>query len=307
MVGNLEFEGSSQIKAKGTSNLDGRASLLISGASEKPIAIDSGSSYLPALSIFGYDASSPNNRKQVIDLKANGRIDAANSIVSKELFKSTRNTGYAFEAKPNDATTSAFIHTNGSASFTNKLEILKTQTNDHAGFTIYGTEKDGTEGKVLDAFHNGGSVADAVNYNGRIDNSSNLVNKGYVDSVLSGPARLAWKYDTSGSGSSGPSAGKFYFDGTYLRISFETANGIELNDSLMSDTNSVNLDYGPMLTAWYLNTSNGKWRLKRIMRCQTYRWNYNGHFEFKESSGKGTAWNGLTNDVKYYLTVGGFF
>lgn len=40
-----------------------------------------------------------------------------------QLIKSTRATGYAFEAKPDDATTTAWINTNGSASFTSFVKV----------------------------------------------------------------------------------------------------------------------------------------------------------------------------------------
>ena len=73
MVGALEFSGQAGIRAKSASSMSGRASLVIRGAGDKPVGIESGSSYLPALSIFGYDAGEPDRRKQVIDLKARRR------------------------------------------------------------------------------------------------------------------------------------------------------------------------------------------------------------------------------------------
>ena len=142
--------GQAGIRAQSATSLSGRASLVIRGAGDKPIGIETGSSYLSALAIFGYDAGEPDRRKQVIDLKGNGSIVANGSITTNgtiygKLIKSTRNTGYAFEAKPDDIATTALIRANGSADFTNKLTLLKADTTSHSGFTIKGTVSDGTE------------------------------------------------------------------------------------------------------------------------------------------------------------------
>ena len=80
-----------------------------------------------------------------------------------------------------------------------------------------------------------------------------------------------------------------------------------LNDNLIGDTGSTKTGYGPMLTVWYLNPTNNKWRFMRAMRIESYRWNYNNHFEFEESSARGITWSSLVNNQRYYLTAGGFF
>ena len=53
-----------------------------------------------------------------------------------------------------------------------------------AGLIIEGRRTDGTIGNLLDVYHNSGSVADAVNYNGKISSDFNIVNKKYVDDAL---------------------------------------------------------------------------------------------------------------------------
>ena len=40
-----------------------------------------------------------------------------------KLLKSTRDTGYAYEVKPNNTTTKAFLHTDGHASFSGRVEV----------------------------------------------------------------------------------------------------------------------------------------------------------------------------------------
>ena len=315
MLGNLEFSANTGILAKGTSSLDNRASLLIAASGDKPIAISSGSSFAPALSIFGYDNAEPSNRKSVIDLKANGGIVATGSYVG-QLIKSIRNTGYAFEAKPDDVETTALIRTNGSADFTNRLTLLKTDTTDHSGFTIKGTVADGSEGNLLQSYHNTGTNIDAVNYNGKTTEASNIVNKAYVDSVIGArPAQLMWRWEgDKGSTTTAPSAKRFLrseSSGTdYLRFSFETMNNVDLGDALFPDTN-VSLGNGPIGCIWYQDAASGKWRLKMQFRVQSWRWNYNSgggaHFEYGFSSRHGREWSNFTIGADYYVTVGGFF
>ena len=67
---------------------------------------------------------------------------------------------------------------------TGKIEIGK-PTPDGDGFSIDGTQKNGTEGKILSVFHNNGTVADAVNYNGRTNNASNIQTKESVEDLIS--------------------------------------------------------------------------------------------------------------------------
>ena len=308
MLGNLEFGGSAEIKATGTSSLDNRVSLNINAAGGKPVGISSGSSFESALSIFGYDSGSPNNRKQVINLKGNGGIEATGSYVG-QLIKSIRNTGYAFEAKPDDVETTALIRTNGSADFTNKLTLLKVDTANHAGFTIKGTVNGGTEGNLLQSYHNSGTTVDAVNYDGKIESLTNIVNKGYVDAQVGPkPAQLAWIYDgDKPSTNSAPADGKFYKNGNYLRFSFKTNNGVDLSEDLCPDTGSVSTQYGSIGVIWYYATVTNNWKMKRQFRSESWRWNYNGHFEFELSSSKGHAWSSINTGTIYHITIGGWF
>ena len=69
----------------------------------------------------------------------------------------------------------------GSIFIDGQIEILNTDSTNHEGFTIYGTTNDGVPGKLLQAYHNSGSLPDAVNYSGVIASNTNIVNKQYVD------------------------------------------------------------------------------------------------------------------------------
>ena len=64
------------------------------------------------------------------------------NLLSNALYKTTRNTGYAFQVRPNDGDTSAFIHTDGHGSFTNRVEVdgvnLSKEGHSHAWSSITG-------------------------------------------------------------------------------------------------------------------------------------------------------------------------
>ena len=148
-----------------------------------------------------------------------------------------------------------------------------------------------------------------------------LTHKKYVDDQIATvslhprPAQLRWAW--SGVKSSGtttkPNDGSFYIAGTsgnrYLRLSFISANGIDIGYSPIADTQAVSTQYGPLGTIWYspLNRPDS-WRMMRQFRIESYRWNAFGHhIEFEISSSKGTDWDKLVIPTSYYVTIGGFF
>lgn len=198
--------------------------------------------------------------------------------------------------------------------------------NSKDGLTIEGRKTDGTIGRLLYVYHNTGSVADAINYNGKIDSDHNIATKKYVDDAVGTgtsnsdehvrPAQLSWVYDgDKGNETHSPTSGKFTktlsSGNIYLRFSFNTNNGCSLGDGKFTDT-SQDMDYGPIGTIWTL-MSNGKWKLKRQFRINSWRWNYkpsgdsSAHFEFRLSHSNGHDWSDLTVGSEYFITVGGFF
>ena len=85
----------------------------------------------------------------------------------------------------------------GSIFIDGQLEILNTDDTNHEGFTIYGTTKDGVPGNLLQAYHNSGSLPDAVNYSGVISSNTNIVNKQYVDDSV---AEDQWEWHSKNQG-----------------------------------------------------------------------------------------------------------
>jgi len=137
-------------------------------------------------------------------------------------------------------------------------------------------------------------------------NDRDAATKEYVDSLLAAPARLSWKWDSTSSGDSAPPAGAFKYttngNDHYYRFSFETYNGIKLGESIISGFNR-SIDNGPVGTIWY-KEANG-WKFKQEFRINTFRWNFNNHFEFRVTSRSGQT--SFTPGTPYYITIGGFF
>ena len=140
-----------------------------------------------------------------------------------------------------------------------------------------------------------------------------LTTKKYVDHQWLAPARLAWKWGGNVSSSADPGEGNFVWHpgGSgdiigYMRMSFLSSNGCDISDGKFNDTN-VTFSYGPVGTIWQWRSDTGKWKLIMQVRIQTWRWNFNNHFEFGLSSTHGRNFSDLASDAVYYMTVGGFF
>ena len=229
-----------------------------------------------------------------------------------KLIKSDRTTGYAFEVKPGNSETVGYWNTSGA------MRLYPNVTGSEYCFAVYATGlgdnksafRITADGKVK-AGHDTSSPFLATSAN-------DIVTKAYFDSnaVTAKPAQLSWKYaGDKGGTTETPSSGYFNKSTSsgkiYLRFSYQTFNGVDLGDGKFDDTN-VNLEYGPIGTIWVL-MSNGKWKLRRQFRADTWRWNYlpsgslEPHFEFGLSSSHGHDWSFLANGTEYFITVGGFF
>ena len=79
-----------------------------------------------------------------------------------------------------------------------------------------------------------------------------------------------------------------------------------MSDGKFNDTN-VTISNGPVGTIWQWRNDTGKWKLWMQFRVQTWRWNFHNHFEIGLSSTNGRGFSELVQDVKYYVTIGGFF
>ena len=194
--------------------------------------------------------------------------------------------------------------------------------NEKQGFCIEGRTTNGDIRELFYVYHNSGSVADAVNYTGKITSPNNIVNKEYVDNAVGTgsagaevirPAQLSWKFEGD-TENKAPAEGCFRrtssSGNTYLRFSFISSNGCDLGDGKFEDTN-VSFSDGPVGTIW--ESRSGRWKLKKQFRVASWRWNYTAsgdseaHFEFKLSTDHGRDWDEFTAGTDYFVTVGGFF
>ena len=121
-----------------------------------------------------------------------------------QLFKSVRTaSGYAFEVKPGDTDTKAFIRTDG----TSRLATLTIESPmnpaGNRAFEIKGRLPDNSISKdFFYMYTNNDGTPSAMNYNGKMDSTNNLATVGYVNS----------KFDGISGGKFYVSSGSLYFE-----------------------------------------------------------------------------------------------
>ena len=244
-----------------------------------------------------------------------------------KLVKCNRETGFAFEAKPGDTNTTAFIHTAGHASFSGRVEVdgvdlakvththpdLAAADHTHTGFAAEDHTHTGfaaeshTHAEYSPTNHTHSSYA-VSNHN----HDTRYADKNTEQRWRFKPAQLEWMYRGTVSNSNDPGNGNFvYHPGGsngiqgYMRLSFKTYNGVDLSDGKFSDT-VVTMNDGPAGTIWQWRSDVDKWKLILQFRVKHFRWNYHNHFEFGLSSQNGRTMEGL-GSANYFVTVGGFF
>jgi hypothetical protein len=113
-----------------------------------------------------------------------------------QLMKSLRNTGYAFEVKPDNNDTTAFVRTNGTSSFKGLVVDSLLASSTERPFEVKGRLADGStvSKNFLYVYANADGTPSALNYDGKTDSNNNVVNKKFVDAKL--PGRF---YMSSGS------------------------------------------------------------------------------------------------------------
>ena len=136
---------------------------------------------------------------------------------------------------------------------------------------------------------------------------SSYATKTFAEDLAYRPARLRWLFEGKDLGNSTPAYQSFKFDGKFVRVSFNSFNGVNLGYSKLADWGATDFTDGPVGTIWYKN-DRFEWKLKQQFRINSWRWNYNGHFEFARSSKHPDNTDDSFNvGATYYITVGGFF
>ena len=135
---------------------------------------------------------------------------------------------------------------------------------------------------------------------------SSYASKNYAQDLVYRPARLRWIFEGKDKGNSEPAYQSFKFDGDFIRINFKTLQNVDLGIDLVPDIEPVTLTNGPVGIIWYRD-GDFRWKMKQQFRVNSWRWNYNNHFEFKRSSTHGKGDHQFTVGAAYYITVGGFF
>ena len=232
--------------------------------------------------------------------------------------------GADVEYKATDAhyfkNTVVFSSTNG----TQRLKL----TNSHADFYSVPRFQEGFVVKAAGQSIGGDNVMNVspnyANYQGRISQDTDLVNKKYVDDKVGSaasveapqPAQQSWVFEGDrGTDNHAPRAGFFRktvsSGRNYIRFSFDTNKGVNLGFAKFPDENVV-MEYGPIGSIWRNNASK-TWQLIKQFRVESWRWNFkasgdsDAHFEVRTSSEHGYDWDALEEGVEYYITVGGLF
>ena len=146
------------------------------------LVMDTGSSYETAIQVKAYGGS-PGTRVTTLQIGSDGKIN------SSHLIKTTRNNGYAFEVKPDDATTVSYLHTNGTFKLGGTGEILgdvDITTESGTGVRILGPLKVKATNQTIGGTNVFEVFDSEAKYNGAISSDNNLATKKYVDDNAGG-------------------------------------------------------------------------------------------------------------------------
>ena len=167
----------------------------------------------------------------------------------------------------------------GTHNFVGKVNFERVG-DERQGFKIEGRKSDGTIGDLFHVYHNGGSVADAVNYSGKILSANNIVNKQYVDDAIAGTASALATEDAEPDihyGSSEPTEagnGDLWVDTSNMRLLMRVANEW-VNAS--QEQESINLEPYQKI----VSPSGRKFKKANATSAMT-----NGTFTYYESGGQ---------------------
>ena len=105
--------------------------------------------------------------------------------VNSKLVKCVRDSGFAFEVKPNDTETLAYLHTDGRVTC-KRLSVEGMNTPSSRAFQVMGEMVDGGNPSYnfFYMYTNATGTPDAINYQGKMDSEFNIVNVKFVrDSI----------------------------------------------------------------------------------------------------------------------------
>ena len=147
------------------------------------LQINNGSQFDAALLIKAYDASVSGNRRVTFTVGSDGKT------VINNLIKSTRESGFAFEVKPEDSIT------RGSWSSTGRIDIELANAGNAAIRTV-GSINVKKRGEAIDGTNIFSASIDRATYNGPQDQDYCLATKKYVDDHAGGGGVELWGGDS---------------------------------------------------------------------------------------------------------------
>ena len=253
-----------------------------------------------------------------IAIYSDGKVESG-AMLQGGVLRAITSSGSAVDVKPNNGDSNAQIKANGSAYFTKEIELYADPNVSHTGLTVWGTNKNGEIAPVLQSYHNVGTTnPDAVNYTGKMESNTNLVNKQYVDEQIAQvdpadniivpgftrPPGLRFNY-TDGSS---VSAGQFaWYDngGRRLRVS---SKSYDVDWGTSSPTGDISYSESHLFHIWstFTDSSTGeeKWRIKVTGSFNRMDWHANDILLFVAYSiPNGT----FSPTAAYYITISGLF
>ena len=145
------------------------------------LVINNGSKVNTALEIKAYDDTAPGKRTTTFKVGADGKVTAGG------LIKTTRDTGYAWQIKPNDGDATSWFHTNGTFHLGGNGSIngdLDLTTVSNKGLRILGNFKIKAAGEEIGGNNNFEVDGTGAYYNGVMTQSNSLITKKYVDDAV---------------------------------------------------------------------------------------------------------------------------
>jgi hypothetical protein len=241
---------------------------------------------------------------------------------TNSLIKTTRNTGYALEVKPDDGSHMAYVHTNGTL-YGNVLQIRGDVSNSKRAFELrskFDNNNGGTdEGYNFFYHYRNTSGPDSLNYRGKQTGDYNLMNHTGINALIeekiqeyaqssggvvpgfSRPPGLKFMYQ---SGNAVPANGKFtfYSDGgnQRLKISATSQDFAWGTDSPIGD---ITYSESHLFHIW-ATTSGGSWKVKVTGSFNRMDWHADNILLYVPYHLTNGTWS---DTAAYYITVSGLF
>ena len=205
----------------------------------------------------------------------------------------------------------------------NKVISVKSPSNNSQdpNFEILGTSRTGTtNSRVLYTFNSGTPTRLQARYRGPLVHDDELVNKAYVDNLISianAPARYSWEVRTNYPGHF-PMANKCNMDtnklstSEYIYLSFQgfgmdrPIQGVDANGVTVYHHSSGGTGHQAMVLSCWFKHTDGTWKWKGTAEVREVKF-YDVYMRIQTKSGQRWANDEMTTGYTYHFTLSGLF